>query len=630
VIALAGAARHVLFLEGQLVESLAVKDADRFTAALREFRSLYTTEVVARAQTKGITITHNYESQPGALPLPATLSMLLGRRLTQSTGGDVRLYSDYPFPWATGNELDGFQQFALQELRKNPNKSIHRIEAVDGEQMVRFATADRMGADCVACHNTHPDSPKRDWVEGDVRGVLEVTRPLIPRNVLARLDLRDMIRRLVGIAILALSVLGVVVVFLRGVALRNIDMTRDAEAMTAQLQDEIAQRKRVEAQVIFAQKLESLGTLAGGIAHDFNNLLAGIQGHTELALLASTDPDTVSRHLRTIHKTGDQAKTLISQMLLYAGGNTSPRRPVDLTHRVNAIVPLLSTASRTGAQLVFETDSDLPMMIGDPAQLDQLIMNLVTNAADATGDRPGVIVIRTGLVDGHDFAESSVEMAEDDTPRIFLEIEDPGIGLSEEAQARMFEPFFSTKGAGRGLGLAAIQGIVRSHGGIILVASIENQGTSVRVEFPVDTAVHASDDTVVDTQPVEASDIRRVLVVDDDPQVRTTTVAILQSHGVETEGVASGEAAIARLKSDGEAIDGVVLDMAMPGMSGLETYMELTQLQASVQVVFVSGFVVDPTVQALVDSGDVSFLLKPFSMAELLNSFGLSNAGPDS
>jgi len=618
----------VLFLEGQLVESLAVKDAERFTAALREFRSLYTTEVVARAQTKGITITHNYQSQPGALPLPATLSMLLGRRLTQSTGGDVRLYSDYPFPWATGGELDGFQQFALQELRKNPDQPIHRIEEMDGEQMVRFATADRMVADCVACHNTHPDSPKRDWVKGDVRGVLEVTRPLIPRNVLARLDLRDMIRRLVGIAILALSVLGVVVVFLRGVARRNIDMTRDAEAMTAQLQDEIAQRKRVEAHVIFTQKLESLGTLAGGIAHDFNNLLAGIQGHTELALLASADPDTVSRHLRTIHKTGDQAKTLISQMLLYAGGNTSPRRPVELTHRVNTIVPLLSTASRTRAQLVFETDADLPMINGDPAQLDQLIMNLVTNAVDATGDRPGVIVIRTGLVDGHDIAESSAGTAEDDALRVFLEVEDPGIGLSEEAQARMFEPFFSTKGPGRGLGLAAIQGIVRGHDGIILVASIENQGTSIRVEFPVDTEGGASADTVVDLPPVRVSEVRRILVVDDDPRVRTTTVAILQSCGVQTEGVASGEAAIQRLKSEGESIDGVVLDMVMPDMNGFETYMELIQIQTSIQVVFVSGIGADPTVQALVDSGDASFLQKPFSIAEMIDSFGLSPGEP--
>ena len=163
VLGLANSARQLLLLEGDLVESLAIEDARRYAQALREFRTLYTSEVVERAMANGTQITHDYKEHPGALPLPATLSMLLGKRLSQSPGGDVRLYSDHPFPWRSTDDtfMDDFEKEALLNLRQNPDDPVMRFEEVNGEMVVRYAIADRMRTSCVECHNTHPDSPKR-------------------------------------------------------------------------------------------------------------------------------------------------------------------------------------------------------------------------------------------------------------------------------------------------------------------------------------------------------------------------------------------------------------------------------------------------------------------------------------
>ena len=171
---------HLVKLSSTLVETSALQGTARYSEALMEFRSLYTSEVVVRAQARGIEVTHDYRNRPGAIPLPATLSIELGRRIgMQGSGLQVRLYSDYPFPWRTdGGPRDAFEREALRHLQQHPDQPFTRFENFEGRRSLRYATADRMRPACVSCHNSNPASPKTDWKVGDVRGVLEVIRPL--------------------------------------------------------------------------------------------------------------------------------------------------------------------------------------------------------------------------------------------------------------------------------------------------------------------------------------------------------------------------------------------------------------------------------------------------------------------
>ena len=492
MLGLAGIAHHVLQLERTLVESMAIEDAAQYSTGLRAFRTLYTSEVVERARAQGMLITHDYKNTEGALPLPITLTKQLGEGLADVSGGDVRLYSDYPFPWRTPAEtsLDPFQVEALASLRLSPDKPVIRFVETDGQLFVRYASADLMREACVECHNTHPDSPKRDWAVGDVRGVLEVRRQVDGGAVTARLDLQRTVRQLVGIAIFALIGLAIGIMVLRRSALRSQEMATEKAEANHLLGLEIEHRKNTEKQAIAVQKLESLGLLAGGIAHDFNNLLAGILGNAEMAALEASKPTpkqgAVRKYIDLILQTGEQTKRLIKQLLTYAGGHAFEKMPVHLSQRIALLAPLLATASRHKANLVLETDPLLPLLMGDPVQLDQVVMNLLTNASDAIQDTGGTITIRTGVCTDEDTDlpnQSTLVLSENGSIPIFLEVEDDGCGLDAETQSRMFDPFFSTKGMGRGLGLSALQGIVRDHNGAVMVASEVGSGTIVRVVF---------------------------------------------------------------------------------------------------------------------------------------------------
>jgi signal transduction histidine kinase/ActR/RegA family two-component response regulator len=625
IIGLAGAARHVLRLEQTVVESLAVEDAAKYSAALQEFRTIYTSEVVEPARANGIVITHDYLETPGSLPLPATMSLLLGKRLTEASGGHVRLYSDYPFPWRTPAEtkLDEFQVKALATLRASPDEPVVNFFEIDGQMVVRYAAADLMREACVQCHNTHPDSPKRDWKTGDVRGVLEITRPVAGGATAARLSLQQTVRQLTGIAIFALVGLALVIVVLRRSALYSLQLASETAKANRLIGREIEHRKETEKQAIAVQKLESLGLLAGGIAHDFNNLLAGILGNAEMALLetskATLKPKVIQRYIGLILQTGEQTKALIKQLLTYAGGHAFEKEPVNLSKRVELLAPLLVTASRHKAKLVLETDPFLPSLMGDPVQLDQVVMNLVTNASDAIDSAGGNITIRTGicLPDELDPTQSEDPIYDqDDSVSVYLEVEDDGCGMAPDIQGLIFDPFFSTKGVGRGLGLSALQGIVRDHDGTVMIASALGNGSIVRVEF---NGAKFDNQIVSDSIPNSASNngLKNVLVVDDDATVRDMTVSMLKENGFRPEAATSGAEAVQRIQVKGSPIDAVILDVCMPGEHGLDVYKTLIQHQPTLAVLFMSGFAVDEEVRTLVSQGQVSLLTKPFTMYDL-------------
>ncbi|MEM9555786.1 MAG: transporter substrate-binding domain-containing protein [Acidobacteriota bacterium] len=253
------------------------------------------------------------------------------------------------------------------------------------------------------------------------------------------------------------------------------------------------ERKRLQQQIQQAQKLESLGVLAGGVAHDFNNLLMGILGHTALALHQVPEDSAVADRLRDVRSTGQRAAELCKQMLAYSGRSRMEVDEIDLSALIHSMNDLLA-ASIDGehVDLELELADDLPALVGDRAQLRQIVLNLVNNAADALDGEPGVVRVRTLARSCDATFLAANYLGEELRPGLYvlLEVSDTGVGMSEDTLARIFEPFFSTKFTGRGLGLAATLGIVRGHHGAVQVETQEGLGTTVRVILPPAHAVN--------------------------------------------------------------------------------------------------------------------------------------------
>ncbi|MFO0878267.1 MAG: response regulator [Gemmataceae bacterium] len=387
------------------------------------------------------------------------------------------------------------------------------------------------------------------------------------------------------------------------------------------------QRRRLEAQMLQAQKLESLGVLAGGIAHDFNNLLTGILGYTNLAVYQLPEVSPVRGLLQEAEKAACRAAELVQQLLAYAGMGKFVIQPVNLTTLVQEMAALVRTMASRRATLQLELSDELPAIEADPTQIRQVVMNLITNAAEALVSRDGVVTVRTTTCQLDGPAIQADEAFAEAAPGLYvvLEVSDTGSGMAPETLRRIFDPFFSTKFSGRGLGLAAVQGIVRSHRGRIRVQSERGKGTTFQVYFPVlekaaAPAEQASGASARPGQPGRPG--RTILVVDDDDAVRAFVTRVLQRGGfrvVTAEHAAEGLAAV---RAVGETLSLVLLDLTMPGMDSLEAFDQMQQLQPRLQVVLMSGFG-EPHVTALASEKKfAAFLPKPFVGEKLLSMIG--------
>ncbi len=382
------------------------------------------------------------------------------------------------------------------------------------------------------------------------------------------------------------------------------------------------ERLRLEAAVQQGQKLDSLGLLAGGIAHDFNNLLTGILGETDL-LLASMDEGTPRwERVERVQRTARRAAELTTALLAYTGRTNLERKVVDLSALVADMKPLLETVIGRRAELRLQL-ADYPVRVeADPTQLRQVVMNLVTNAADACGDaRGGLVVLATGegYVDAELLEEASGADGLAAGDFAFLEVRDSGGGMEGEVQRQVFDPFFTTKTAGRGLGLATVLGIVRAHGGVIRVETAPGRGAIFRAllpctERPVSPAEEASLSMRV---PIGLAGTR-ILVVDDEEAVRAVTRGVLEREGCLVAEAAEGQTAVQRFAADAEAIDLVLLDVTMPGMSGYETLDALRALRADLPVLMMSGYMEPGVSLEARGTEGVRFLHKPFRVDDLL------------
>ncbi|WP_180539807.1 hybrid sensor histidine kinase/response regulator [Nevskia soli] len=394
-----------------------------------------------------------------------------------------------------------------------------------------------------------------------------------------------------------------------------------------QVRDYLAERKRHEVELLETQKLESLGVLAGGVAHDFNNLLTGIMGNASLAL-ESLPPglSDVSSLLTDVVNASERAAHLTKQLLAYAGKGKFVIEPVDLSAMVRAVTHLIQAAISKNAILRLNLASDLPAVEGDAAQIQQVIMNLVINAAEAIPEnRTGDVVLTTSLkrvnpksVNNDDLSPNfgSGELTEG--TYIALEVWDNGAGMNESTLARIFDPFFTTKFTGRGLGLAAVQGIVRGHKGLLKVESRLDAGTTFRILFPaLETAERPNVPEKVFREVAVSGNGATVLIIDDEEVVRKAARASLRRHGFDSLLAADGLEGIRVFKDRSHSITGVLLDLTMPGMGGEEVFRHLKTIRPDVKVIISSGFNEAEVVQRFTGTDLAGFIQKPYTSAHL-------------
>ncbi len=388
--------------------------------------------------------------------------------------------------------------------------------------------------------------------------------------------------------------------------------------ITAQKNAEAA-RLALERKLLEGQKLESLGLLAGGIAHDFNNLLSTVLGNAELARLELPSEHVMASKLRAIESASVRASELCRQMLAYAGKGRLVVEPIDLSVLTEDLLPLLKISIAHLAGLRLELGRGLPLVSADATQLRQIVMNLMLNATDAIAERGGEVVLTTGVVPvTPEMLTGCVVGA--DLPAgdyVFLEVRDTGAGMTPEVLAKIFDPFFTTKFAGRGLGLAAVLGIVRGHGGGLCVSSVPGRGSTFRLFLPLSAGPAPV------PRPPEAgvasrwSQVGKVLVVDDEMQVRFVMVEMLRSFGFTSSEAADGKAALTIFRENPAGFELVVLDMLMPGLSGEQTLEALRGIRPEVRVLLVSGYSEEDIVRRLSATGPLRFLPKPFTRASL-------------
>jgi len=373
----------------------------------------------------------------------------------------------------------------------------------------------------------------------------------------------------------------------------------------------------LEAQLRQAQKLESLGVLAGGIAHDFNNLLMTILGGAHLAAKAIAPASGAQANLKRIRDTARRAADLTALLLAYSGHVPPTLEPIDLSELIRGMTELLTLSASKKATLQWDLAERLSAVEGDPSQLSQVLMNLVTNASEALGNGSGTIVVRSGKIDctREDLLRSYLGEKLPEGPYVFLEVNDTGTGMDEATQSRIFDPFFSTKFTGRGLGLATVLGIVRGHGGAICVRSQAGLGSTFRVLLPQGQTVPA----VPQLHPVRErwGGSGTVLLVDDDPDVREVTEYMLRDLGFDVTTAADGRRAIEEFRADSDKIAAVVLDMTMPELSGDEVLAAVRHTHPETPIVLMSGFSKRYAAARIRGDPRCSFLQKPFEPEEL-------------
>jgi len=398
-------------------------------------------------------------------------------------------------------------------------------------------------------------------------------------------------------------------------------------AGTLALVADLTEVRALESKIVQSQKLESLGLLAGGVAHDFNNLLVGVLGNVGLALAELPPTSPVREILADVEIAAVRAADLTRQMLAYSGRGHFVVRRVNLNTIVEEQRSLLGSVISKSVSLRLDLAPDLPEVDADATQLQQVVMNLITNASDAFDGRDGVISLSTGVIDVDSAYLASTYLDDQLVPGryVYVDVRDDGVGMVPATMARIFDPFFTTKFTGRGLGLAALLGIMRGHRGAVKVDSALGEGTTFRILLPCATSALAP---LAPSSPsaVSVASAKVVLIVDDEDLIRTAVKAILARHGCRVLLASNGMEAMSIFIDHLHEIDLVLLDLTMPGMKGDEVFRQMRKLRSDVRVVISSGFDEASLDETIRGDAHGSFLAKPWTSAELLRALDITTA----
>lgn len=380
--------------------------------------------------------------------------------------------------------------------------------------------------------------------------------------------------------------------------------------------EDITERKLAQEALQHAQKMEAIGQLAGGIAHDFNNLLGGIIGAADLIQSRLGAPPEIQKLAQEILKTSERAAELTSKLLAFSRRGKMQNDVFDLHEAVENVATLLRRGIDRRIELVVDNRADDSTLRGDLAEIETALLNLGLNARDAMPGG-GRLLISTENLDVVEDDSSSDGVALSPGRYVRLSVQDDGIGIPEGLRPRLFEPFFTTKpqGAGTGLGLSAVYGAVCSHHGRISVDSIEGKGTTFHVDLPV----------VEEPAPTSTALGRRarpvlggtVLVIDDEPVIRTAAEGLLRELGFRALTAENGREGVLRLQADPDGIDVVILDVIMPDWSGRECFRRLKEIRPNLPIVMSSGFTRDEFIEDITQDGAAGFLKKPYGLEAL-------------
>lgn len=378
------------------------------------------------------------------------------------------------------------------------------------------------------------------------------------------------------------------------------------------------ERRRLEAQLRQAQKMEAVGTLAGGIAHDFNNLLQAILGYADLLLLRTNEDDPAFREIQQIFRSARRGADLVRQLLTFSRGIESKPRPMDLNQTVAQVGKLLDRTLPKMISIDLRLDEKLKFIDADPAQMEQILMNLAVNARDAMPDG-GTLIIRTENVVLDDaYRRSHVGARHGE--HVLLTVTDTGQGMDRQTLEHAFEPFYTTKevGKGTGLGLSMVYGIVEGHGGHIQCTSEPGRGAVFQIYLP------AIESMGTDAEKTAATDMRKgagtILLIDDEQPIREFVRAMLSQFGYKVMTAKSAESGISLYEALWESVDLVILDLIMPGMSGKECYRELVRINPDACIILASGHHLDDAAREAMGAPGVELISKPYDVQTMLTA----------
>ncbi len=390
--------------------------------------------------------------------------------------------------------------------------------------------------------------------------------------------------------------------------------------------EDITEKKKLEAQLQQAQKMEAVGTLAGGIAHDFNNILQAISGYTQILLMGKEADNPDYEKLEAIEKSAQRASDLTKRLLIFSRKTESKLRPIDLNKEIEQVSKMLERTIPKMINIELHLSKDIKIINADPAQIEQIMMNLGVNARDAMPDGGRLIFETENVIFNEDYCK--IHLGSKPGQYVKLSVSDTGQGMDKEILRHIFDPFYTTKvtGKGTGLGLAMVYGIVKSHNGYIMCYSEPNEGTIFKIYFPIIEKEAERAVLKKENVPIKGGN-ETILLIDDEEPIRAICRDILARFGYTVFMASDGETALEIYSEKKKEINLVILDIIMPGMGGRKCLEELLKINPELRIIIASGYSINGPAKEALKAGAKGFISKPYDMKGMLQTVYMKETG---